>query len=253
MTERSEHVTTEVRGRVLVITLNRPDHLNAIDSSISLGIHAALDDLETSPEIGVGVLTAAGRGFCCGLDLKAFAKSGAPERIDELVRRAVRKPLIAAVEGFAFGGGLEIALLCDLLVASSDAKFGLPEPKVGLFAAGGGLLRLPNRIDHATATRMALTGESIDGPTALACGLLIELTSPGEALLGALRLADKIAANAPLSVQATKSLLDTARDGSPSEFWAAQKRLFRDVLRSDDATEGRAAFAEKRQPVWSGS
>ena len=160
-------VLTEARGRVLVVTLNRPDQRNAVNAAVAKGIAAALDELDANPELSVGVLTGAGKGFCAGMDLKAFVAGESPHVGDRgfagITRRAADKPLIAAVEGFAVAGGLEVALSCDLIVASRDARLGIPEVKRSLVAAGGGLLRLPRVLPGNVAMELALTGEPLLG------------------------------------------------------------------------------------------
>jgi enoyl-CoA hydratase/carnithine racemase len=154
----SDAVLTEAHDSVLVITLNRPDAMNAIDTDMARGLLDAVQRLDSEPGLAAGVLTGAGRGFCSGLDLKAFAASGPPKGLARFLKAGSNKPLIAAIEGVALAGGLEIALTCDLLIAARDARFGIPEARVGLFAAGGALFRLPQRIPYGVALEMALTG-----------------------------------------------------------------------------------------------
>ena len=168
----ADEVLTEVRGRILVITLNRPDAMNAIDTALAEGLNAAIAQLDGDPVLTVGVLTGAGRGFCAGMDLKAFATTGPPLGFDKFIRHGSVKPLIAAIEGFCLAGGLEVALTCDLLVAAENVKFGIPEAGVGLFAAGGALLRLPARVGYGVAMEMALTADPISAQQALATGLV---------------------------------------------------------------------------------
>lgn len=165
-------VLTETRDRILVITLNRPDARNAINSAVVAGLLQAFDRLDTDDALSVGVLTGAGRGFCSEMDLKAFAAEGTPAGGDRLLEKGCGKPLVAAIEGFALAGGLELALLCDLLVASEGAKLGIPEVGVGLFAAGGALIRLPSRLPYAIAAELALTADSITAEQAHALGLI---------------------------------------------------------------------------------
>ena len=243
--------TAEVDG-VLVITLNRPEVRNAIDSALSLGVLAALRALDADKDLRVGVLTGAGGTFCAGMDLKAFAASGLPEGIDDVLRHGCRKPLVAAVEGVAVGGGLELALIADLLVAASDARLGSPEVKFGLFPGGGALLRLPRHLPQSIVTELALTGEPLSAESAFAHGLVVRLCEPGHALDTALELARAIARNAPLGVDAALRLLRMAPGRTEEDLWAEQRRLVDAVFHSEDAQEGARAFAEKRPPQWSG-
>jgi len=243
--------TAEVDG-VLVITLNRPEVRNAIDSALSLGVLAALRALDADKDLRVGVLTGAGGTFCAGMDLKAFAASGLPEGIDDVLRHGCRRPLVAAVEGVAVGGGLELALIADLLVAASDARLGSPEVKFGLFPGGGALLRLPRHLPQSIVTELALTGEPLSAESAFAHGLVVRLCEPGHALDTALELARAIARNAPLGVDAALRLLRMAPGRTEEDLWAEQRRLVDAVFHSEDAQEGARAFAEKRPPQWSG-
>jgi enoyl-CoA hydratase len=246
-------VLTETRGRVLVITLNRPEAMNAINTALAQGLLAAVRQLDSDPNLTVGVLTGAGRGFCSGMDLKAFATEGGPVGMDEFIRNGAQKPLVAAIEGFALAGGLELALACDLLVAAEGVKIGIPEVNVGLFAAGGGLLRLPRVLPYAVAMELALTADPITAEQAHGYGLVSRLAEKGGALDVAIQLAERIAKNAPLGVAASKQLIRKALDLSEEEFWEAQKPLMAKVFTSADAKEGPRAFAEKRAANWSGS
>ena len=246
-------VLTEVVDRVLVVTLNRPDARNAIDGELAAQLVDAVAELDSNPLLSTGVVTGAGRGFCSGMDLKAFAKAGVPKGLLSLMRSGAGKPLVAAVEGFAFAGGLELALACDLIVASKGARFGIPEVAVGLMAAGGGLVRLPRRLPPAVALEMALTGDPLTAEEAYRHGLVSRLTDKSMALSEALRLAIRIAANAPLSVAASRNVVRFATSHSEDETWEHQKALSSAVFSSDDAREGPRAFAEKRQPRWSGA
>ena len=245
-------VLTEQRGRVLLITLNRPDAMNAINSALGTGVVDAVARLDSDEGLSVGVITGAGRGFSAGMDLKAFLTEGMPKGFMEFLRDGSRKPLIAAIEGFALAGGLEIALTCDLLVAAKGVKLGIPEAKVGLFAAGGGLMRLPGRLPYGVAMELALTGDPILAEQAFEYGLVSRLTEPGEAVAGALTLAERIARNAPLSTAASKMLIRETSGRTEAEFWEFQVPHVSSVFTSDDAKEGPAAFAEKRDPNWSG-
>ena len=245
-------VLTEVRGRVLLITLNRPEAMNAINSDLAQGLLAAVGQLDSDDGLTAGVLTGAGRGFCSGMDLKAFATSGPPQGLGDFFEQGARKPLIAAIEGFALAGGLEMALSCDLLVAANNVRLGIPEVGVGLFAAGGAVIRLPGRLPYAVAMEMALTGDPISAEQAHAYGLVSRLTEPGGAVEAALALAERIARNAPLSVAASKTVIRGTHGMTEAEAWEFQKPLIASVFTSADAKEGPRAFAEKRAPEWSG-
>jgi enoyl-CoA hydratase len=251
-TTTNDTVLTEVRGRVLLITLNRPEAMNAINTDLAQGLLAAIDRLDNDDALTTGVLTGAGRGFCAGMDLKAFAAGGPPKGFDGFIRNGARKPLIAAVEGFALAGGLEVAHTCDLLVAAKGIKLGIPEAGVGLFAAGGALLRLPRRVPYGVAMEMALTADPITAEQAFAYGLVTRLAEKGEAANVALELAERIARNAPLSVAASKQVLRETQGRTEEEFWDMQAPVMRTVFSSDDAKEGPRSFAEKRAPTWSG-
>jgi enoyl-CoA hydratase len=199
------------------------------------------------------VLTGAGRGFSAGMDLKAFGRGENVSGLFEFVKHGSTKPLIGAIEGFALAGGLEVALTCDLLVAAKGVKLGIPEAGVGLFAAAGGLMRLPSRVGYAKAMEMALTADPITAEEAFQYGLVARLTEKGEAVEVALQLAERIARNAPLSVTASKQLIRATQGVTEEEFWALQRPIERKVFTSDDAKEGPRAFAEKRPPTWSGT
>ncbi|HUW02811.1 MAG TPA: crotonase/enoyl-CoA hydratase family protein [Acidimicrobiales bacterium] len=254
MSESNEAVVlTERRDRVLLITLNRPEAMNAINTDLAQGILAAIAELDGDPGLTAGVLTGAGRGFCAGMDLKAFAAGGTPDGFQQVIEDGAQKPLIAAVEGFALAGGLELALTCDLIVAADNVKFGIPEAGVGLFAAGGGLFRLPPRVGYGKAMEMALTADPISAEEALSLGLAARLTEKGGAVEGALELAERIAKNAPLAVAASKQIIRNSEGLTEAEAWKNQGSLIGKVFRSNDAMEGPVAFAEKRAPKWTGT
>jgi enoyl-CoA hydratase len=249
-------VLTERRDQVLVITLNRPDARNAVNAELAQGVATALDELDAERELSVGVLTGAGKGFCAGMDLKAFVQGESPH-VDGrgfagIAQRPPRKPLIAAIEGFAVAGGLEVALACDLIVAAQGAKLGIPEVKRSLVAAGGALLRLPRRIPYHAAMELALTGEPITAERGAELGLVNRVTEPGGALDGALELAATVARNAPLALEASKRILVEAPGWAEDEAWQRQAEISGPVFVSEDAREGATAFAEKRDPVWKG-
>lgn len=248
----SDEVLTERRERVLLITLNRPKAKNAVNTALAQGLTAAIDELDGDDGLTAGVLTGAGGGFSAGMDLKAFATEGPPVGFDKFLREGAKKPLIAAIEGFALAGGLEIALSCDLLVAANDIRVGIPEVGVGLFAAGGALMRLPRVLPYAVAMEMALTGDPISAKQAHEYGLISRLTEPGKAADEAIALATRIAKNAPLGVAASKRLIIDSTGRTEEEFWAHQVPFMRSVFASEDAKEGPRSFAEKRAPKWSG-
>jgi enoyl-CoA hydratase len=254
--EAEPAVLTARSKRVLTITINRPDQRNAVNAAVAQGIAAALDDLDDDPELSAGVLTGAGKGFCAGMDLKAFVAGDRPHvegrGFAGITQRAADKPLIAAIEGFAVAGGLEVALACDLIVASKGTRLGIPEVKRGLVAAGGALLRLPRTLPRNVANELALTGDPIDAGRAYELGLVNRLTEPGEALQTAQELAETIAANGPLAVGATKRIMAESPDWPEAEFFARQAPIHEPVFASEDAREGATAFAERRAPEWKG-
>lgn len=252
----TEEVLTERRDRVLIITINRPEARNAFNLAVARGLADAMDELDDSPELSVSIITGAGGNFCAGMDLKAFMAGEVPAipgRGIGFTERPPRKPVIAAVEGYALAGGTEIVLATDLVVAARDAKFGIPEVKRGLVAAGGGLLRLPHRIPYQKALELALTGDSFTAEEAAQWGFVNVLTEPGGALDGALALAERITANGPLAVAVTKEIIMRSAQWSESEMWRKQGELIAPVFSSKDAMEGATAFAEKRKPHWTGT
>ena len=246
-------VLTERRGRVMVITLNRPEAMNAINGALSEGLWSAVQELDSDSGLTAGVVTGAGKGFCSGMDLKAFSRGEDIGPMLEFVRNGAAKPLVGAIEGFALAGGLELALSCDLLVAARGAKLGIPEVGVGLFAAGAGLFRLPGRVGYGTAMEMAITGDPITAEQAADHGLVSRLTEPGGALGEALALAERIARNAPLAVAASKQLIRATQGATEEELWKIQRPHMATVWKSGDAKEGPRAFAEKRPPEWTGT
>lgn len=254
-TTSGEEVVVEQRDRILIITINRPHVKNAVNAAVSHGLAAAMDRLDASADLSVAILTGAQGSFSAGMDLKAFARGeevAIPGRGMGFTQRPPLKPVIAAVEGPALAGGAELALATDLIVAATDAGFGLPEVKRGLVAGGGGLLRLPRRIPYQIAVELALTGKSIPATRAYEYGLVNKLAEPGEALTAAVELAEEITANGPLAVVATKKILAEADSWSPDEAWQRQEEICLPVFASDDAGEGARAFAEKRPPAWTG-
>ena len=247
-------VLTERRDNVLVITLNRPDARNAVNGALAQGIADALDELDADAELSVGVLTGAGGFFCAGMDLGAFVKGESPWYGDRgfagIAQRSARKPLIAAIEGFAVAGGLEVALACDLLVAAKGAKLGIPEATRSLVAAGGALLRLPRRMPYHVVMELALTGDPLPAERFHEFGVINRLAEPGAALDTALELAAAISKSGPLAVAASKQILQEQFDWTAADMWDKQGAISGPVFASEDAKEGATAFKEKREPVW---
>lgn len=252
----SDEVLTERRDQILVVTINRPKARNAVNRAVALGVAAAMDELDEDPALTLGVLTGAGGSFSAGMDLKAFVTGERPTLPDRgfagLTQAPPRKPLIAAVEGYALAGGCELALACDLVVAAETAKFGIPEVKRGLVAAAGGLMRLPRLIPPAIAMELALTGDFMLAADAYRYGLVNRLAPEGGALDAALELAARITPNGPLAVAASKRIIRESADWSSADMWRRQAAIAEPVMTSADATEGARAFAEKRPPVWRG-
>ena len=243
-------------GHVLVLTLNRPQAKNSFNAALSQALSDALDQFEADPSLRVAVLTGAGGSFSAGMDLKALLKgeqSATPKRGGfGIMARPPEKPLIAAIEGYAVAGGMELALCADLIVATESSKLGLPEVKRGLVAVGGGLVRLPSRIPYHVVMEIALTGDLVPAQRLHELGLISRVVPTGQALTAAIELAERIASNAPLALNATKQILTHARDWNEAEAWSEQRKLARTALMSQDAKEGARAFAEKRAPVWRG-
>jgi enoyl-CoA hydratase len=252
----SEAVLAEQRGNVLLITINRPDVRNAVNGAVAEGIAGALDRLDDDEELSVGVLTGTGGYFSAGMDLGAFVKGESPWFGDRgfggIAQRSARKPLIAAVEGFALAGGMELALACDLIVAAKGAKMGIPESKRSLVAAGGALLRLPRRMPYHVVMELALTGDPLPADRFYEFGLVNHLAEPGEAVDVAIELAGRIVKNGPLALIGSKRILQEQFDWSTEEMWQKQGEITGPVMGSEDAKEGASAFKEKRDPVWKG-
>jgi enoyl-CoA hydratase len=247
-------VLTERRGSVLLITLNRPAVRNAVNAALAAGVAAALDELDADDGLSAGVLTGAGGFFCAGMDLGAFVKGESAWFGDRgfagITQRASRKPLIAAIEGFAVAGGMEIALSCDLIVAARGAKMGIPEAKRSLVAAGGALLRMPRRMPYHVVMELALTGDVLPAERFHDFGLVNRIAEPGTAVDTALELAATLAKNGPLALIATKRILQEQFDWSSAEMWEKQGAISGPVFASEDAKEGSSAFKEKREPIW---
>jgi enoyl-CoA hydratase len=249
-------VLTDVVDGVLVVTINRPDARNAINTETAVAIGEAMDRLDGDPTLVSGIVTGAGGTFCAGMDLKAFLAGERPSipgrGFAGIVEQPPAKPVIAALEGYAIAGGFEIALACDMIVAAEDAKFGLPEVKRGLVAAGGGLMRLPQRVPFHLAMEWALTGELIPATRGHEVGLVNRLTPRSGALDEALSLARAIAANGPLAVAASKRIIVEAPQWPAAEMFDRQRQISEPVRSSEDAREGATAFKEKRAPRWQG-
>lgn len=258
-----KNVLFEKKGNIAIITLNRPQVLNVINSNVWRELGNILEKFTNDPELRVAILTGAGdRAFCAGADLKEWAdgRNNMPEGGEKwgfagITKHFINKPIIAAVNGFAFGGGTEIALACDLIVASENANFGLPEVKRGLIAAGGGLLRLPRQIPIKKAMEYILVGDPISADEGERWGLVNYVVPQDQLLSKAMELARKIGKNAPLSISASKEIVYRGLDAPlefPQEAWEFNDRYLAEVKKSEDVKEGAKAFLEKREPVWKG-
>ncbi|WP_336985550.1 crotonase/enoyl-CoA hydratase family protein [Altererythrobacter aquiaggeris] len=251
----TEEVLTQIDDGILIITINRPEAKNAMTKAASEGIAAALDRLDAEDDLRVGILTGAGGTFCSGMDLKGFLRGESPSvegrGFGGLTEKKPVKPLIAAVEGYALAGGLELMIACDLVVANSGSQFGIPEAKRGLAAAAGGLMVLPDLIPHKIAMELALTGDFIGAERAHQIGLINRVTD-GPALDAAKELARSITANGPVAVRVSKQIIEESRSWPIAERYEKQAALLPQVFMSQDAREGSAAFAEKRKPNWTG-
>ncbi len=255
-------VVTEVRGNTLIITINRPEARNAVNAAVSIGLGDALQQAQDAPQIWAVIITGAGdKSFCAGADLKAISRGENifhPQHPEwgfaGCVQHFIDKPVIAAVNGTALGGGSELALASDLVIAQSDARFGLPEVKRGLVAAAGGMFRIVDQLPRKIAMQLVLTGEPISAEEALRWGLINQVVPAGTRVLDeAVALAERITVNAPLAVQASKRVAAGADDGvitAERAAWDRSNREMKVVFRSEDAMEGPMAFAEKRAPVW---
>lgn len=252
----SDEVLVDVADGIMTITLNRPEAKNAANKALAEGVVAALDELDNNKDIRVAILTGAGGTFCSGMDLKAFVSGETPHvpgrGFGGLTEKPPAKPLIAAVEGYALAGGLELMIACDLVVAADNAKFGIPEVKRGLAAAAGGLVRLPRQIPQRLAMELALTGDFIDANRAAQIGLINRVVPAGSALEAARELAATICANGPLAVRISKQVVVESAEWSTAEMWQKQTEIVMPIFSSKDAIEGATAFAEKRAPNWTG-
>ncbi|PIF73796.1 enoyl-CoA hydratase [Variovorax sp. 54] len=249
-------VFTERLGPILIITINRPEARNAFDAATAKAMSDIVDDFDNDPSIFLAVVTGAGGTFSAGADLRAAARgelASTPERGGfGIFKRPPAKPLIAAVEGHAVGGGMELCMSCDLVVAASDAKFGLPEVRHNVVALGGGLFRAPRRVPYNIAMEFLLTGDMQSAATLQQWGFVNRVSEPGQALAGALELAQRILRNGPTALAATKQIVRAAVDWTESEAWVQQMAMAKPALESTDRREGVQAFLEKRAPVWQG-
>jgi enoyl-CoA hydratase len=255
MSDDEQPILTERRDHVLVITMNRPQARNAFDAAAAQALEAVVDELDADDGLFAAVITGAGGTFSAGADLKAAARG---ERASTrrggfgLFAKPPRKPLIAAVEGYAVGGGFELCLACDLIVAATTAQFGLPEVRHNLVAVGGGLFRLPRRMPYHLAMEMALTGEFRDADYMHRFGVVNRVVPEGEALEAAAMWAKALLVNGPTALAATKEIMYHSPEWTDDEAWGAQMQYARRATESEDRHEGLKAFAEKRKPVWTG-
>jgi enoyl-CoA hydratase len=252
----ANEVLVDVADGIMTVTLNRPEAKNAANRAVAVGVAAAMDQLDSDDSIRVAIITGAGGTFCAGMDLKAFVSGEMPmvegRGFAGLTEATPRKPLIAAVEGYALAGGLELAISCDLIVTADNARFGIPEVKRGLAAAAGGLMRLPRQIPARVAMELAITGDFITAQRAYELGLVNQIVPAGTALEGAKALAARIVANGPLAVAVSKQVVLESANWSTAEMWKKQQELVMPIFGSEDAMEGSIAFAEKRAPNWKG-
>ena len=252
-------VLYETDGHVAVITLNRPQVLNAINPALTAAMHRVMAEFEGDPAVWVGIITGAGeRAFSAGADLKAIAsgqgegRSAPPGGFAGFVHHPRTKPVIAAVNGLAVGGGMEIVLACDIVLASEHAEFGLPEVSRGIIASGGGLFRLPRMIPPGRAIEMILTGDRITAQEARQLGLVSNLAPLSGLMKMARELAARICRNAPLAVRESLAIARQAGEVDDAEAWRLTEEAQRRVFQTRDAAEGVQAFAAKRQPSWRG-
>lgn len=251
-------VEFEVQGHIGIITLNRPEARNAVNGDVARGMEAALDEVEANPEIRVGILTANGKAFCAGADLKEVSAGRGNELGTKkggfagIVTRERSKPLIAAITGSALAGGTEVALACDLIVCAEETNFGLPEVKRSLLAGAGGLFRLPRVLGMAPALEVILTGDPLPARRAYELGMVNRVVAADAVMDEARALAERIIVNAPLAVQASRRVATRAFMDDDETLWAASGREFAGIARTEDFREGPLAFIEKRAPVWKG-
>jgi enoyl-CoA hydratase len=255
--EMSEQaVVTRIEDGLMIITINRPEAKNAINAAVAQGLADSLIKLDADPDIRVGILTGAQNTFCAGMDLKAFVRGESAviegRGFGGIAEAPPRKPLIAAVEGYALAGGFELALACDLVIAGQTAKFGIPEVTRGLAAGGGGLLRLPRQMPYRVAMELALTGAIVPAERLLSLGLINRIVPDGASLSEAIVMARVILQNGPLGVEFSKTIIRESGDWESGEMFRRQQAMMDVIAKSEDAREGATAFAEKRKPVWRG-
>ena len=252
----SGEVLIERHGAVQVITINRPEARNALNGAVAAGVRDAVDELDADAGLRAGVLTGAGGTFSSGMDLKAFLAGEVPSfpgrGLCGITQTPPRKPLVGAAEGWALAGGFELLLACDLVVAGTSARFGVPEVTRGLVAGAGGALLLAQRVPRALALEMLLTGDPVDAARAAEIGLVNRVVADGQAVTAAIELAERIAANGPLALIATKQIAYGGGDWPAEQRWDRMAALLAPVFVSEDAREGARAFAEKRPPLWQG-
>jgi len=255
------HALVERRGHVLIVTMNRPEARNALSAQMMAIMRQAWDEVDHDPDIRVCVLTGAGGSFCAGADLKAMTANHPGDNADGmdlsviealLKGRRLSKPLVAAVEGPAVAGGTEILQATDIRVAGESARFGVSEARWGLFPLGGSAVRLPRQIPYTVAADMLLTGRHITAAEALRIGLIGHVVPDGQALDKALELAELIAGNGPLAIQAILRTIRETEGIAEDEAFRLEARLGMAVFASEDAKEGPRAFVEKRRPVFQG-
>lgn len=246
---------TDIQDGFIIVTINRPEAKNAITQAVAEGIQAAMEQLDKDSNLNAGILTGAGGTFCSGMDLKGFLRGESPVvegyGFGGMTERGPEKPVIAAVEGYALAGGMELAIACDLCVANSKAKFGIPETKRSLVAAAGGVMKLQQIVGKRVAMEMALTGDFMDAQRAYEVGFVNRVTE-GSALDVAIELASIVAANGPLALKAAKKIISESYDWTSDNMWQKQSEIVQPVFNSNDAKEGALAFAEKRKPNWQG-
>jgi enoyl-CoA hydratase len=251
----SEQVLVSVANGVLEVTINRPEAKNAMTKAAAEAIAAAMDRLDAEDDLRCAILTGAGGTFCSGMDLKGFLSGEYPVAGDRgfggLTSWTPKKPIIAAVDGYALAGGMELAIACDMIVASKGAKFGIPEAKRGLVAGGGGVVQLPRLLPRPLAMELALTGDPITAERAHELGL-VNLVTDGPAIEGARELAQRVAANGPLALIASKGIIRDSWGWADKDVLPNQTPYIGNVFASDDAREGATAFAQKRKPEWKG-
>jgi enoyl-CoA hydratase len=252
----AQEVLVERVDDIQIVKINRPEVRNALNNAVAIAVAAAMDELDANNDLRVGVLTGMGGSFSSGMDLKGFQSGASPvvpgRGVCGITETPPRKPLIAAVEGWALAGGFELLLACDLIIAGESARFGLPEVKRALIAGGGGAWLLPRRVPTAIALELLLTGDPIDAARAASIGLVNRVVADGSALQSAVAMARTIAANGPLAVAVTKEIARGSDDWTWEEGWREQRRLMESLANSEDMREGVAAFVEKRRPLWRG-